>query len=106
MIDDLSFANFSNISYFTIQQQPLDQLFKVHTFDCKSQFGKMNSFICITLIAIFSKISFAERRIVGGVQIEIEDAPYQVSIQWEHRHVCGGALLSERYAMSAAHCKF
>ncbi|XP_026105345.1 transmembrane protease serine 4-like [Carassius auratus] len=45
-----------------------------------------------------------EDRIVGGVDTEIEHWPWQVSLQWNHQHVCGGALLSLRWIISAAHC--
>ncbi|XP_016306160.1 transmembrane protease serine 4-like [Sinocyclocheilus anshuiensis] len=45
-----------------------------------------------------------EDRIVGGVDTEIEHWPWQVSLQWNHQHVCGGALLSRRWIISAAHC--
>ncbi|XP_073696136.1 transmembrane protease serine 4b [Garra rufa] len=45
-----------------------------------------------------------EDRIVGGVDTAIEHWPWQVSLQWNHQHVCGGALLSTRWIVSAAHC--
>ncbi|XP_056600812.1 transmembrane protease serine 4b [Triplophysa dalaica] len=45
-----------------------------------------------------------EDRIVGGVDTEIEQWPWQVSLQWNHKHMCGGALLSTLWIVSAAHC--
>ncbi|RXN05214.1 transmembrane protease serine 4-like isoform X1 [Labeo rohita] len=45
-----------------------------------------------------------EDRIVGGVDTAVEHWPWQVSLQWNHQHVCGGALLSTRWIISAAHC--
>ncbi|XP_051955304.1 transmembrane protease serine 4b [Xyrauchen texanus] len=45
-----------------------------------------------------------EDRIVGGVDTEINHWPWQVSLQWNHQHSCGGALLSTNWIISAAHC--
>ncbi|KAK7173350.1 hypothetical protein R3I93_003234 [Phoxinus phoxinus] len=45
-----------------------------------------------------------EDRIVGGEDTEIKHWPWQVSLQWNHQHVCGGALLSTEWIISAAHC--
>lgn len=45
-----------------------------------------------------------EDRIVGGEDTAIEHWPWQVSLQWNHQHACGGALLSTRWIISAAHC--
>lgn len=43
-------------------------------------------------------------RIVGGVPIDISDAPYQVSLQSHGSHICGGSIISENYVITAAHC--
>ncbi|XP_062844440.1 transmembrane protease serine 4b [Trichomycterus rosablanca] len=43
-------------------------------------------------------------RIVGGADTEIEAWPWQVSLQWNTQHVCGGSLISRRWVISAAHC--
>lgn len=45
-----------------------------------------------------------EDRIVGGVETSIEHWPWQVSLQFNHRHMCGGSLLSTSWIISAAHC--
>nr|AAT66251.1 chymotrypsin precursor [Mayetiola destructor] len=54
---------------------------------------------------------FASTRIVGGTEIEIEEAPWQVSLQrcsssdvTECRHICGGSIINEKWILSAAHC--
>jgi secreted trypsin-like serine protease len=44
-------------------------------------------------------------RIVGGVDIRIEEAPYQVSLQYFDEHMCGGAIISKSFVVTAAHCK-
>ncbi|XP_067294580.1 transmembrane protease serine 4b [Pseudorasbora parva] len=45
-----------------------------------------------------------EDRIIGGEDTTIGHWPWQVSLQWDHQHKCGGALLSTRWIISAAHC--
>ncbi|XP_050303493.1 trypsin-2-like [Anthonomus grandis grandis] len=46
----------------------------------------------------------ADNRIVGGYPTDILLFPYQVSLQYFHRHVCGGSIISDRWVVSAAHC--
>lgn len=43
-------------------------------------------------------------RIVGGSNANIEEYPYQVSLLYFGSHICGAALISNNYAVTAAHC--
>ncbi|XP_067633693.1 trypsin 3A1-like [Eurosta solidaginis] len=43
-------------------------------------------------------------RIVGGNEASIHRFPYQVSIQLEGAHRCGGAIYTPKIIISAAHC--
>ncbi|EDW10811.1 uncharacterized protein Dmoj_GI18353 [Drosophila mojavensis] len=43
-------------------------------------------------------------RIVRGKIISIKNAPWQVSLQVDRAHVCGGSLLSPSVIVTAAHC--
>ncbi|XP_017156040.1 trypsin I-P1 isoform X5 [Drosophila miranda] len=51
-------------------------------------------------------------KVVGGYSITIEQVPFQVSVRRRSMHertyglglICGGALISQRVACSAAHC--
>jgi trypsin len=44
-------------------------------------------------------------RIVGGTEITISQAPYQVSLQYASGfHFCGGSIIGATWVMTAAHC--
>ncbi|XP_017769483.1 PREDICTED: trypsin-4-like [Nicrophorus vespilloides] len=63
--------------------------------------------IIFTLYLIFIASASGDlhlSRIVGGADADIKDYPYQLSLQFRGAHVCGAALISEFYALTAAHC--
>ncbi|XP_017014654.2 trypsin alpha-like [Drosophila takahashii] len=68
-------------------------------------------FRCFLLLLAFDFLSAGrvpqlEERIVGGSDIEIEQAPWQVSLQINGQHYCGGSIYSKDIIITAAHCRF
>lgn len=43
-------------------------------------------------------------RIIGGESVDITEFPYQISLQRNGRHRCGGAIISPDYIVTAGHC--
>lgn len=43
-------------------------------------------------------------RIVGGVDTDIENFPYQIALFFNQRFTCGGSIFNPTTIVSAAHC--
>lgn len=66
----------------------------------------MYKFFILTLFASYavSKPFLEDIRIVGGEDVDITAAPYQVSILNRGRHSCGGSIIDKDLILTAAHC--
>ncbi|XP_038646825.1 granzyme K-like [Scyliorhinus canicula] len=69
----------------------------------------MDSLIWVLSLAL--KIIFltwqgcACAEIIGGNVVRPHSRPYMVSIQVDKQHICGGALITPRWVLTAAHCE-
>ncbi|RZC38483.1 Trypsin and/or DUF1986 domain containing protein, partial [Asbolus verrucosus] len=45
-------------------------------------------------------------KIIGGDDVSIERVPYQISLQYNGDHFCGGSIISQTYIVTAAHCTY
>lgn len=64
-------------------------------------------FNLIVIIVISLRCSSdSDFRIVGGFDIDIEMAPYQISLQRRGQHFCGGSIINPTTIVTAAHCKY
>lgn len=61
------------------------------------------TFSLLLLIVIYTNIN-AQKRIIGGTTTSIEDHPHQISLHDEEGHLCGGAIINEKWIITAAHC--
>ncbi|XP_055852077.1 trypsin-1-like [Episyrphus balteatus] len=54
--------------------------------------------------ARFLQKPMLDGRIVGGEEIDISEAPHQISLQRYSSHSCGGSLIKKNIVLTAAHC--
>lgn len=62
--------------------------------------------IFIILVLLECSSSDNDLRIVGGFGIDIQMAPYQISLQRRGQHFCGGSIINPTTIVTAAHCEY
>jgi trypsin len=85
---------------------------------CVGQFNQLKMklfFICAALLVVSAtalrrknynqpRLSFTDRRVVGGQEAEPNEFPWQITLQYFGSHLCGGSILNENTIITAAHC--
>ncbi|XP_006890944.1 PREDICTED: transmembrane protease serine 4 [Elephantulus edwardii] len=58
----------------------------------------------VSLYCLACGVNLKAPRVVGGQMASVDTWPWQVSIQYNRQHICGGSILDPHWILTAAHC--
>lgn len=58
----------------------------------------------LSVVGYYAVDAVVHGKIVGGVDTEMGEYPFMVSLMRRGRHFCGAAIVSDKFLMTAAHC--
>lgn len=64
----------------------------------------MRKYLFLAFITIYSSCCYAQSRITGGFDLDIEQVPWQVLLEANGNYVCGGSIIAPNYVLTAKHC--
>ncbi|XP_041934699.1 ovochymase-1 [Alosa sapidissima] len=96
-------AQYSNHTNFTMGNQTLPTIDRVEgniTYDDPRAGHVANT----TGVRAFPPELEIETRLIGGTEAWAHSWPWQVSLHFANIHACGGAIISDQWIVTAAHC--
>ncbi|XP_008544698.1 uncharacterized protein LOC103569261 [Microplitis demolitor] len=102
VIDDRKGRNQIYYSLFFNDKLPDKTSLTFKTSDCPS--GEVLKVKCKSLECGIRTQTTSQARIVGGGSSQAGSWPWQVALYKEGDYQCGGALISDKWVLSAAHC--
>lgn len=75
-----------------------------HELQVQNSSGPCLSGSLVSLYCLACGESLKAPRVVGGEKAPVDAWPWQVSIQYNKQHICGGSILDHHWILTAAHC--